>query len=66
MLNQRGIRFALSNVLENKGNHNRILEEWLNQRPTYQVIDLDYNYNNSNYHCNKSNKYTREVLIINY
>ncbi len=65
MLHLKGIRFALSNLLENKGNHNHVLERWLNERPEYQLIDLNYSYNNSNYHGNKENK-TREVLIINY
>ncbi len=65
MLHERGIRFALSNLLENKGNHNKVLEAWLEERPEYQLIDLNYSYNNSNYHGNKENK-TREVLIINY
>lgn len=65
MLHERGIKFALSNVLENKGNCNEILAEWVSNRPMYHMIDLDYSYNNSNYHGNKSNR-SREVLIINY
>ncbi len=64
-LHARGIRFALSNLLENKGNHNDVLEAWLAERPEYRLIDLNYSYNNSNYHGNRENK-SREVLIINY
>ena len=65
-INERGIKFALSNVLESKGIVNNILEEWINNRSDYSLIDLEYSYNNANYQRrNKENK-TREILIINY
>lgn len=65
-LHERGVRFAFSNMLDNKGNHNDVLEVWISDHPDYKVIDLDYSYNNANYHGNKSEKATREILIINY
>lgn len=65
-LDQRGIRFALSNVLENKGKRNSILEEWIMERPQYSMIELTYNYDHSNYHCKHIHQKTREVLIVNY
>ena len=63
-LDSEGIRFALSNVLESKGESNNILKKWSNK---YIVHDLDFNYNNSNYHKRDKNKHkNREVLITNY
>lgn len=60
-LNARGVRFALSNVLEHKGATNEILTEWLRK---YNVIDLDANYANCNYQTKRGK--SREVLITNY
>lgn len=65
LLNAKKIRFALSNVLENKGKINYLLKEWLSKNHTFKVIHLNYDYSNSNYHCKKNTK-TDEVLIINY
>lgn len=62
-LNNRGIRFALSNVIENKGNINTILEKWSEK---YNVNYLNYNYNNSNYQIKDKKQKTIEVLITNY
>jgi len=64
-LNERRIRFALSNVLRSKGKTNTILIEWLNRR-NYRTIHLDYNYSNSNYHTKDKTDSTDEVLIVNY
>ena len=64
-LNERHIKFALSNVLSSKGKHNDMFAEWLQQR-NYNVIHLDYNYSNSNYHTKDKTDSTDEVLIINY
>ena len=65
-LSSKGIRFALSNVLESKGKTNNLLLNWINDRPKYKLIDLNYTYNNANYHRTKTNSKTREVLVINY
>lgn len=63
-LNDKRIRFALSNVLENKGKSNDLLKEWSKK---YKVIHLNNTYGNCNYHAkDKSNSSTDEVLIINY
>ncbi len=59
--NQRGIKFALSNVIEHKGKTNEILLEWAKK---YKIIDLNYNYSNSSYNTKKGE--SREVLIINF
>lgn len=66
-LNERGIRFALSNVLKSKGKENSILIDWVNKNMSkYRVIYLDYSYSNSNYHTKDRTSKTDEVLIVNY
>lgn len=63
-LDKQGTRFALSNVLENKGKSNDILKEWCKKYNTYH---LNHTYGNCNYHAkDKSINGTDEVLIINY
>ena len=63
-LNDNNIKFALSNVLENKGKRNDILIEWCKK---YNVHYLNNNYSNCNYHTkDKSKNSTVEVLITNY
>ena len=63
-LNNKGIKFALSNVLENKGKSNDILKYWCKK---YNTIHLNNTYGNCNYHAkDKSSNTTDEVLIINY
>ena len=66
-LHNNNIRFALSNVIEHKGKVNKILKNWIeNNKNKYKMIDLNFNYKNSNYHSLKDESVTREVLIINY
>lgn len=63
-LHNKNIRFALSNVLENKGKSNDILKEWSKK---YNIHHLNNTYGNCNYHTkDKSNSSTDEVLITNY
>lgn len=62
-INDRGIKFALSNVIECKGKENTILRNWSNK---YNVHFLDYNYNFSNYQIKDRKSKTLEVLICNY
>ena len=66
-LQSKGIRFALSNVIRNKGKENQILMEWIRKNAgLYQMIKLDYSYSNSNYHTKDRTSSTEEVLIRNY
>lgn len=60
-LNKMGIRFALSNVFENKGMINKELIEWSRK---YKVYHLDMNYGGANYQ--RKNGSSDEVLIVNY
>jgi DNA adenine methylase Dam len=62
-LNERGIRFALSNALSSKGRTNDILSAWA---ANYRVIHLNYKYSNSNYQRKDRNGAEDEVLIVNY
>lgn len=64
-LNKKGIRFALSNVLESKGKKNEILADWIKEHKNFKVISLDYDYSNSNYHTKREGT-TKEVLVVNY
>lgn len=66
-LNEKGIKFALSNVLEHKGQTNNLLKEWA-KKQNYKINYLNFNYKNSNYQKNKSIKSeeTLEILITNY
>ena len=63
-LDYRGVRFAMSNVFENKGNKNEELIEWSKE---YKVHYINNTFNNSNYQSKDKGKNTTvEVLIINY
>lgn len=65
-LNNRGVRFALSNVLTHKGVDNHLLASWVNTNG-YTVHEIDNDFTNSNYHTSVHSKdSTREVLITNY
>jgi len=65
-LNNNGVRFALSNVLESKGNSNYILKEWVKNNK-YNVHKLNVKYGNANYQRkDKGDSTTLEVLITNY
>ena len=61
-INDRGGSFLLSNVLQNNGQWNKILEEWSKK---YEVIDVSASYENCNYQRKNAGE-TREVLIRNY
>ena len=66
-LHNQGLRFALSNVLAHKGRRNELLIRWLEKHSNeYQVIHLNYHYQNASYQTKKTNELTDEVLIINY
>jgi len=54
-LNSKGIKFMMSNILENKGIRNEILSNWINKN-NYKVI----------FYNSKARKSRKEVLIINY
>lgn len=60
-LNQRGISFALSNVIRHKGQENAQLIDWANN---YHIHYLNADYSNSNYQATTSE--TIEVLVTNY
>ena len=62
-LNEKGIKFALSNVFMHKGMENKRLIEWAEK---YFVYFINSNYNNSNYHSKAREHDTIEVLITNY
>lgn len=59
------IRFALSNVVEHKGEVNTNLIDWC-IRNSYNINYLSYSYSNSNYHITNKKSKSKEVLITNY
>lgn len=60
-LNEKGIRFALSNVFTHKGEKNEILIDWAKK---YKVHHLQKDYSNSSYNTARSG--SDEVLVTNY
>lgn len=62
-LDSRGISFALSNVLEHRGQRNEALCEWSSK---YHVHRLAMDYSNCNYHSKNDDENTCEVLVTNY
>lgn len=60
-LNERDIKFGLSNVLTHKGKENKTLIEWSRK---YNIHHLNYSYANSSYNTKKAP--SDEVLITNY
>ena len=64
-LHERGIKFALSNVLQHEGKQNILLQEWVGQH-NYIVHDLFMDYHYSNYQKKSKKAESREVLITNY
>ena len=66
-LSECDIRFALSNVLTNKGRTNIILRDWLfSHKSDYRCHHLNFDYSNSNYHALSRNKDCDEILVTNY
>lgn len=66
VLDSHGVKFALSNVIEHKGDKNNILDAWIREN-NYKVHFINCDYNNSNYHKQEGNvKKTIEILVTNY
>lgn len=66
MLDSKGLRFALSNVLHHKGKINYLLQEWIKTRG-YIVHYINTHYTNASYQTRHKDKtLTKEVLITNY
>ena len=64
-VSDKKIKFALSNVIEHKGNKNQLLVNWAIEN-RFNIIYLDKNYSNSNYQSKAKDNKTIEVLITNY
>lgn len=62
-INDKGGKFAMSNVLEHKGQKNDRLIEWSKK---YNIHYINSNYDNCCYHKTERNNPTIEVLITNY
>lgn len=64
-LSDRGVLFALSNVIEHKGKKNSLLEQW-SKKNDYNIHPINFSYDNCNYHSNNRANKTKEILITNY
>lgn len=64
-LDNRHIKFALSNVIKHKGQENVGLIQCCRDR-NYKIHVLDMNYNNCSYHLKDRKTETVEVLVTNY
>ena len=64
-LDDKNIKFALSNVIEHKGMIHTRLKEWIEDNH-FNLIYIKSNYNNSNYQLKDKESITREVLVTNY
>lgn len=60
-LNAKSVRFAISNLFQDKGRINHIFVNWAQK---YNICDVNSNY--LNYHNNKSAEDHKEVLVTNY
>lgn len=63
-LTHQNIKYALSNVLEHKGQSNDLLKNYIKEHKEVHVKHLQYTYSNSSY--NTKNEGSDEVLITNY
>ena len=64
-VNKKGVRFALSNVIEHKGRTNDLLAHWA-KRNNFKIHTINHDYRNSNYQTKAKNSVTKEVLVTNY
>lgn len=62
-LNDKGVKFLLSNVITHKGITNENLKKWSSK---YNIKNIDKKYNNCNYQLKNKNTITQEVIIYNY
>ena len=68
-MHNKGIKFALSNVLQKKKLNikNEILYNWLeNNKDKYFVNKIDYHYRSASYNKKNRDGLEEEVLITNY
>lgn len=66
LLDSKGIKFALSNIIEHKGTKHSILDSWIKDN-NYKIHYIECDYNNSNYQKQEGNiTKTVEILVTNY
>ncbi|HAB40259.1 MAG TPA: restriction endonuclease [Porphyromonadaceae bacterium] len=64
-LNEKGVAFAFSDVIEHKGKIHPFLSDWAKDK-NYNIHYLDVDYNNCNYQNRNCEHSTIEVVITNY
>lgn len=66
LLNKKGKKFALSNILTKAGASNKPLSNWVFNRTDLQIIDIAYHYRSASYNKINRDANEREVLIRNF
>jgi DNA adenine methylase Dam len=64
-LDDKGVKFALSNVIEHKNNKHAVLDNWIKEHD-FNCHLLNFSYANSSYQLKDKSSLTQEVLITNY
>ncbi len=64
-VHENNVKFLLSNVIEHKGQRNRLLVDWCLENQ-FNIFYVNKNYDNSNYQSRSKEYTTVEVLITNY
>lgn len=64
-LDKKGIKFALSNLIEHHGKKHNMLINWIAENH-FNTIYIKSKYTNSNYHLKNKTQPSIEVLITNY
>lgn len=64
-LDKKGIKFALSNLIEHHGKKHNMLINWIAENH-FNTIYIKSKYTNSNYHLKNKTQPSVEVLITNY
>ena len=63
-LNNKGIKWGLSNVIQHKGKYHQSLDDFI-KKNNFNMILLDKQYDNANYRAIKKSN-SKEILVVNY
>lgn len=64
-IDESGIKFALSNLIEHKGKQNILLKEWIDEN-NFNTHLIKSSYRNSNYQNSNRHYLSKEILVTNY
>lgn len=64
-IDESGIKFALSNLIEHKGKQNILLKKWIDEN-NFKTHVIKSSYGNSNYQNSSRHFISKEILVTNY